>query len=248
MRNQPEDRNEMERPCKKAAKKGAKKCAKKAAFKMAVEQARSSKESVRRRLAKVKERDPVLPLPKFVKRVNKIAERYLPPGRPLDGRVTSEFNERTVRHYQGRDIIDAPEKEGREARYCYRHVMQAVLTRVLLADGFRVPMIREMLAGKTDEDYESLLEMGPMQARKLARGMRGEGRRGDCGSVGSREGRQVFVRLEIEPGIEVHIARGVAEPGSREDGRELSERIAVAVRDEFRHRRRRRRGRRSEEH
>ena len=28
----------------------------------------------------------------------------------------------------------------------------------MLADGFRVPMIREMLEGKTTEDFEKLLE------------------------------------------------------------------------------------------
>ncbi|MBK1829917.1 MerR family transcriptional regulator [Verrucomicrobiaceae bacterium R5-34] len=219
---------------------------KKKAFKRAVKQAKRSKESVRRRLARVKENDPVLPLPRFVDRVNEIAERYLPPGDPADGRVTSEFNRRTVRHYQSRTIIDPPEKEGREARYRYRHVLQAVLTRVLLADGFRVPMIRDMLEEKTNAEYEALLEMGPRKARKMAREHRGEGRERGCRSRESSNERQVFVRLEIEPGIEIHIARDATTPRSRDEGEELREKISIALRAEFQRRRRRDREHRSE--
>lgn len=238
MRKQTNDTNKQLAPCKKAA------------FKRAVKQAKRSKESVRRRLARVKENDPALPLPRFVDRVNEIAERYLPPGEPADGRVTSEFNGRTVRHYQSRSIIDPPEREGREARYGYRHVLQAVLTRVLLADGFRVPMIREMLAEQTDAEYESLLEMGPRKARKMAQESCGEGRRGGAraraGVRESSEARQVFVRLEIEPGLEIHIARDAAIPASREEGEELREKISIALRSEFQRRRRRQRGHRAE--
>ncbi|MGJ8726663.1 MAG: MerR family transcriptional regulator [Roseibacillus sp.] len=223
---------------KKTAKKKGPAPKKKAAFKMAVKKARQSKETVRRRLARVKENDPALPLPRFVERVNEIAERYLPPGDPVDGRVTSEFNERTVRHYQGKEIIDAPEKEGKEARYRYRHILQAVLTRVMLSDGFRVPHIREMLAGKTDGEYEKLLEIGPMVAKKMAREAGGSCREN------RGEERSVWVRLEVSPGVEIHIQRGVKPPSSPEEGKEIREKISVALGAEFQ--RRRKRARRGE--
>lgn len=209
-------------------------CGKKGARKMAVKEARRSKEAVRRRLARVKENDPALPLPRFVERVNEIAERYLPPGQAEDGRVTSEFNGRTVRHYQGKDIIDSPEKEGREARYRYRHILQAVLTRVMLADGFRVPMIREILEGQTNTEYEKLLEMGPLVAKKMAQEtVRAKQEERICNA------REVWVRLEISPGVEVHIARGVTPPSSREEGEEIREKISIALRNEFQRRRKR---------
>ncbi|MDC1448100.1 MerR family transcriptional regulator [bacterium] len=216
---------------KKAAKK-------KSARKMAVKQARRTKDAVRRRLARVKENDPALPLPKFVERVNEIAQRYLPPGDPSDGRVASEFNERNVRNYQSKDLIDSPEKEGKEARYRYRHILQAVLIRVMLADGFRVPMIREMLKGKTTEDFEKLLELGPMVARKMARDLNPEKCRGE-----SREGRSAWIRLEVAPGVEVHLARSAEPPSSNEEGMEIREKISIALRDEFQRRRKRARAR-----
>jgi DNA-binding transcriptional MerR regulator len=212
-------------------KKSAKK---KCAMKLAVKQARRSKETLRRRLARVKENDPALPLPKFVERVNEIAQRYLPPGEPSDRRVASEFNERNVRNYQSKDLIDAPEKEGKEARYHYRHILQAVLIRVMLADGFRVPRIREMLDGKTSADFEKLLDLGPMVARKMARDLDPEKSSGD---------RSVWSRLEIAPGVEVHLARSVKPPSSKEEGMEIREKISIALRDEFQRRRQRARRR-----
>lgn len=218
---------------KKTAKKKSpmgKKCAtRKIAFKVA----RESKGVVRKRLAKVKENDPSLPLPKFVERVNEIAERYLAPGPPRDARVTSEFSERTVRHYQAKEIIDPPEKEGKEARYRYRHILQAVLTRVMLADGFRVPLIREMLAGKTDAEYEEFLEMGPFAAKKMAREQ--------AGGCGPGELSSAWVRLMVAPGIEIHVERGVRPPGTPEEAMELQEKLSLALRGEFQRRRARRR-------
>ncbi|MGJ8698212.1 MAG: MerR family transcriptional regulator [Verrucomicrobiaceae bacterium] len=215
---------------KKAAKK-------KSARKMAVKQARRTKEVVRRRLARVKENDPALPLPKFVERVNEIAQRYLPPGNPADGRVASEFNERNVRNYQSKGLIDTPEKEGKEARYRYRHILQAVLIRVMLADGFRVPTIREMLEGKTTGEFEKLLDLGPMVARKMARDLNPE----KCN--GSMEGRSVWTRLEVAPGVEIHLARSVKPPSCKEEGMEIREKISLALRDEFQRRRKRARNR-----
>lgn len=217
-------KNYLDAMTKKAAQK-------KSARKMAVKKARQTKEAVRRRLARVKENDPALPLPKFVERVNEIAQRYLPPGTPADGRVTTEFNERNVRNYQSKGLIDAPEKEGKEARYRYRHILQAVLIRVMLADGFRVPLIREMLEGKTEADFEKLLDLGPMVARKMARER--------STASGPSETHRVWTRLEIAPGVEVHLARSVQPPANKEEGMEIREKISLALRDEFQRRRQR---------
>ncbi|YCM44331.1 MerR family transcriptional regulator [Verrucomicrobiaceae bacterium 227] len=221
---------------KKSAKKKCATPAKKAAFKKAIKQARETKAVVRKRLARVKENDPSLPLDKFVIRVNEIAERYLPPGPPSDGRVTSEFSERSVRNYQSKSIIDPPEKEGKEARYRYRNILQAVLIRVMLSDGFRVPMIREMLEGKTTAEYEELLEMGPIMARKMARKM-AAGRAMRCQD--GEHARSAWIRLEVAPGIEIHLSRSVAPPESKEEGQEIREKISLALREEFQRRRRR---------
>ena len=63
---------------------------------------------------------------------------------------------------------------------------------------------------------------------------------------GDEAGRQVYARLEIEPGVEIHIARDATIPASREEGQALREKISVALRDEFQRRGQRQRGRRSD--
>jgi hypothetical protein len=43
--------------------------------------------------------------------------------------------------------------------------------------------------------------------------------------------------LEFSPGVEVQTARGVKQSTSREEGKEICEKISIALRDEFQRRR-----------
>jgi DNA-binding transcriptional MerR regulator len=95
-----------------------------------------------------------VPLPELLERINRVAE-CLPTGsdRPGSGtgRVSRIFTERTFRHYQTLGCIDVPEKHGRNASYGYRHFLQALLIRRLLADGVPARRMQELVSGSGDE-------------------------------------------------------------------------------------------------
>ncbi|HEY1048201.1 MAG TPA: MerR family transcriptional regulator [Prosthecobacter sp.] len=93
----------------------------------------------------------------LVEWVNQTAERFLPDAGNENGRVKQAFTLRSIRHYQTLGCIDAPEREGREARYGFRHYLQALLVRKLLWERLPAERIVTLLAGKTEEEYKQLL-------------------------------------------------------------------------------------------
>jgi hypothetical protein len=48
----------------------------------------------------------------------------------------NEGNERLLRHYVSMGVVDKPSREGRDALYGFRHLVQFVAARRLLAEGF----------------------------------------------------------------------------------------------------------------
>ncbi len=89
--------------------------------------------------------------------VNQIVERFLPHPEPESGRVSLALSVRSLRHYQTLGCIDAPVREGREARYKFRHYLQALLVRKLLWERVPADTIGSLLAGKTTDQYKKLL-------------------------------------------------------------------------------------------
>ena len=66
-----------------------------------------------------------------------IANTLLPQYLPLDrsSRAGDEVNPRLIRHYTTQGLLDPPLKEGREARYVLRHLLQLLALRSLMAGG-----------------------------------------------------------------------------------------------------------------
>ena len=95
-----------------------------------------------------------VPLSELLERINCVAE-CLPGGSdgPESGtsRVSRTFTERTFRHYQTNRCLDVPEKRGRNASYGYRHFLQALLVRRLLADSVPARRMPEMVSGSSAE-------------------------------------------------------------------------------------------------
>ena len=95
-----------------------------------------------------------VPLSELLERINCVAE-CLPGGSdgPESGtsRVSRLFTERSFRHYQTLQCIDVPEKHGRNASYGYRHYLQALLVRRLLAYGVPARRMPEMVSGSSAE-------------------------------------------------------------------------------------------------
>ncbi len=91
---------------------------------------------------------------------------------------------RTVRYYIQMGLVDRPDGQNRGARYAVRHVEQLLTVKKWQAAGLSLDRIRELLHGD-----ESAL---PPPRRKAP------------GTI------EVWSRLQVAPGIELHVAAGEA--------------------------------------
>lgn len=91
---------------------------------------------------------------------------------------------RTVRYYIQMGLVDRPDGQNRGARYAVRHVEQLVTVKKWQAAGLSLDRIRELLHG----DVSAL----PPPRRKAP------------GTI------EVWSRLQVAPGIELHVEAGEA--------------------------------------
>jgi DNA-binding transcriptional MerR regulator len=106
---------------------------------------------------------PYWSLDEFAHVANQWLPRCLPEAR-ANTRVREDVNPRLIRQYTTWGLVDAPLKEGREARYTYRHLLQLLVTRRLLADGYATAVIHKLVAGQGDDGLEEMLAGGAMSA------------------------------------------------------------------------------------
>ena len=71
----------------------------------------------------------------------------------------SEFapNIRLLRHYQGVGAISRPERRGKEAIYRYRQLLETMVVRHLVIDGWPLTKITNMTQGASDEELVRML-------------------------------------------------------------------------------------------
>ena len=75
-------------------------------------------------------------------------------------KVTEVPTLRTLRFYMSQGLLDKPlGYEGRTALYGYRHLLQAVVIKVLQANLLPLRKIREMLEGLSNDELERFLEI-----------------------------------------------------------------------------------------
>jgi DNA-binding transcriptional MerR regulator len=94
-----------------------------------------------------------------------------------DERVSGRPDARTLRYYQTLGILDKPARyDGREAIYGYRHLLQAVVTKLLQAEGLSLAQVQRALAGRTTDALEAaVLEALPGSAEASSSGGGGGG-------------------------------------------------------------------------
>lgn len=102
-------------------------------------------------------------LDELVAAANALLPQFLPaleqrPGSA--GKVREEVNARLIRHYAGQGLLDENTREGREARYGFRHLLQFLLVRRFLIEGYPAAVIANLIAGKTDGELRALLQGG----------------------------------------------------------------------------------------
>lgn len=118
-------------------------------------------------------REGAWPLDDLVERANDLLPELLP--KDAGKRAAEPVNQRLVRHYATQGLLDEPLKEGREARYLFRHLLQLLVVRRLLAEGFTAAVVGQVLKDRSDDELRGLLtgrlqiEVVPREAPSDAR-------------------------------------------------------------------------------
>lgn len=110
-------------------------------------------------LEHIAQHQPEMSLEQFVAVANELLPQFLP-NQGSGSRGQEPVNPRLVRHYTTQGLLDKPLKQGREARYIYRHLLQLLVLRRLLADSYSVGSIADLISGQANEALESILKGG----------------------------------------------------------------------------------------
>jgi DNA-binding transcriptional MerR regulator len=169
------------------------------------------------------------------------------------GTVTELPDERTVRYYLAEGLIPpAEEKQGTASVFEFRHLLQLLVVKKLQADGLPIRAIRELVTGKTERQLGRLLGAEQGQSPGAPRsGPGGEAlsylesllRKGPSAPLPSApppqaaqapppssfsgpplaSPRETWARVELEPGLEVHVSDAYRAPQGEGALRRLSQ-------------------------
>lgn len=129
--------------------------------------------------------------------VNHTAARFLPQNaEDKSQRVSDSLSLRSMRHYQTLGCIDAPVREGREARYGFRHYLQALLVRKMLWQRVPSEKMAQMLPSRTISEYKKLLLQ---DIELMVKPTTSESRPAFV------SGSETWKRLRISEGVELHL-------------------------------------------
>jgi DNA-binding transcriptional MerR regulator len=196
-------------------------------------------------------------LPEFAETAEKIlSELDLEQER---GTVTNVPDERTIRYYLAEGLIQAPEeKQGTASVFGYMNLLQLVAVKKLQAEHLPIRKIRELMAGKSAQALETLLgiggptgkKSGESEAKRYLESLLAPSMSRTFGSVavtGTQRLKQMsapratgplpqeadqtksWQRVEIEPGLELHIRSDYTPPTTSARTRSLADRIRGAI-------------------
>lgn len=179
----------------------------------------------------------------FVEILNGWLPQFLPE-KPANTRVREEVTPRLVRHYTSLGMLDEPLKQGREARYRYRHFLQMLVVRRLLSEGYGAEAIGNLAKTQENDDLELLLQggiqltvttanpaLGFLQQIKqrpahLSPSTPSTAKRSrtvsESQSIASSTPVPIqWTRIEVLPGLELHIRQDFTYPGSPQEEQNL---------------------------
>jgi DNA-binding transcriptional MerR regulator len=167
------------------------------------------------------------------------------------GTVSLVPDERTIRYYLGEGLIQpADEKQGTSSVFSYKHLLQLVAVKKLQAEHLPIRKIRELVTDKDEQQLESLLGVTASVNKRtddkeaklyleslLAPSMlvANIGAPQDAAPLRSAaepsrsDPSASWQRVEIEPGLELHIRSDYRPPVSSSRTRGLAERIRTAI-------------------
>ena len=111
-------------------------------------------------LQQIAQANPEWDLEALVQVASDLLPQFLPPTENARNRSPEAINPRLVRYYTTQGVLDRPLRQGREARYTYRHLLQLLIVRRLLAEGYSTTAIQPITLEKSNPDLEALLQGG----------------------------------------------------------------------------------------
>jgi DNA-binding transcriptional MerR regulator len=168
------------------------------------------------------------------------------------GTVTSVPDERTIRYYLAEGLIETPEeRQGTASVFGYLNLLQLVAVKKLQAEHLPIRKIRELVAGRTEQQLEALLGVSSGRSKENDAKRYLESLLAPSMSLSSAETRKSgpsaplraaaapppeesdsarsWQRVEIEPGLEVHIRSDYSPPMTSAKSRSLAERIRAVI-------------------
>jgi DNA-binding transcriptional MerR regulator len=173
----------------------------------------------------------------------RVIDQYVP--RQERASVTEVPDERMVRYYSTEGLISPPEaRQGPSAVYGYNHLLQLLVIKRLQADHLPIRKIKEFVEGKTERELEQLLDvkharherdglknaatvyleslLQKPQARAATRLQVVEALPPPAASTGQAS---AWARVEVEPGLELHIRQDYRLPETAKDRQRLARRM-----------------------
>jgi DNA-binding transcriptional MerR regulator len=159
------------------------------------------------------------------------------------GTVTSVPDERTIRYYLAEGLIQTPEeRQGTASVFSYLNLLQLLTVKKLQAEHLPIRKIRELVAGKSEQELETLLGMrGPSgkktEAKRYLESLLAPAPSAPPELAAAPPPPQhldassaSWQRVEIEPGLELHIRSDYSPPATTGKTRSLLERAIHRLR------------------
>jgi DNA-binding transcriptional MerR regulator len=158
------------------------------------------------------------------------------------GTVTSVPDERTIRYYLAEGLIQTPEeRQGTASVFSYLNLLQLLTVKKLQAEHLPIRKIRELVAGKSEQELETLLGVrGPSgkktEAKRYLESLLAPAPTAPPMETAAAPPQHLdaspasWQRVEIEPGLELHIRSDYSPPATTGKTRSLLERAIHRLR------------------
>lgn len=158
------------------------------------------------------------------------------------GTVTSVPDERTIRYYLAEGLIQTPEeRQGTASVFSYLNLLQLLTVKKLQAEHLPIRKIRELVAGKSEQELETLLGVrGPSgkktEAKRYLESLLAPAPATPPAEAAAPPPQHLdaspasWQRVEIEPGLELHVRSDYSPPATTGKTRSLLERAIHRLR------------------
>lgn len=174
-------------------------------------------------------------LDEFVELINRLLPRFLPDS-ARGSRGQADLKPRLVRHYTSQGLVDKSVKAGKEARYSYRHLLQLLVVRRMMAEGYTAAAIDRFAIQQSNRELEALLEGGVQLTAEVAnpalsflQSLQQEeqstpsppAKLRSASSPPQPLAESQWTRLSVLPGLEIHVREDFRVPRTQQERESL---------------------------